>query len=236
MSGEDCASRLPLLKTLKDLAKSGAKLDASIVTTYAFNGLFYEEVLLRAFERAGSRLNIVLADAGRLQKPSVTRFGVRAAPARLPPDAHPAHRGLPPETCRAVVGGPVDPRARQSQCHGRGVLSQRGSYGLLGRRESRSARSAEGRGRLCAAVVGGRWLDPSRPAGRDHRSAPRSVTGGGCGCEQRDEPHRLVRGHASVAPAEPQDCRPCPAGNGCWAVLRRTNGFLQDDRTRPSAE
>ena len=66
MSGEDRTSRLPLLKTLKDLAKSGAKLDASIVTTYAFNGLFYEEVLLRAFERAGSRLNIVLADAGQL--------------------------------------------------------------------------------------------------------------------------------------------------------------------------
>jgi hypothetical protein len=66
VSGEDRASRLPLLKTLKDLAKSGATLDASIVTTYAFNGLFYEEVLLRAFERAGSRLNIVLADAGQL--------------------------------------------------------------------------------------------------------------------------------------------------------------------------
>jgi hypothetical protein len=68
MSGEDPASRLPLLKTLKDLAKSGAKLDASIVTTYAFNGLFYEEVLLRTFERAGSRLNIVLADAGQLRE------------------------------------------------------------------------------------------------------------------------------------------------------------------------
>lgn len=66
MSREDRALRLPLLKTLKDLAKSGATLDASIVTTYAFNGLFYEEVLLRAFERAGSRLNIVLADAGQL--------------------------------------------------------------------------------------------------------------------------------------------------------------------------
>jgi len=66
MSAENPASRLPLLKTLKDLARSGAKLDASIVTTYAFNGLFYEEVLLRAFERAGSRLNIVLADAGQL--------------------------------------------------------------------------------------------------------------------------------------------------------------------------
>ena len=66
MSGENGASRLPLLKALKDLAKSGAKLDPSIVTTYAFNGLFYEEVLLPAFERAGSRLNVVLADAGQL--------------------------------------------------------------------------------------------------------------------------------------------------------------------------
>lgn len=59
-------ARLPLLKALKDLAKSGSRLDASIVTTYAFNGLFYEEVLLRAFERAGSRLNVVLVDAAQL--------------------------------------------------------------------------------------------------------------------------------------------------------------------------
>ena len=66
MNGENGVSRLPLLKALKDLAKAGAKLDASIVTTYALNGLFYEEVLLRAFERAGSRLNVVLADAGQL--------------------------------------------------------------------------------------------------------------------------------------------------------------------------
>jgi hypothetical protein len=66
MSEEDRALRVPLLKALKDLAKSGTKLDASIVTSYAFNGLFYEEVLLRAFQRAGSRLNIVLADAGQL--------------------------------------------------------------------------------------------------------------------------------------------------------------------------
>jgi hypothetical protein len=58
--------RLPHLKSLKDMAKSGAKLDASIVTTYAFNALFYEEVLLRAFERAGSRLNLVLVDATQL--------------------------------------------------------------------------------------------------------------------------------------------------------------------------
>lgn len=66
--GEGDAVRLPLLKSLRDLAKSGAKLDASIVTTYAFNALFYEEVLLRAFERAGSRLNIVLVDAAQLSE------------------------------------------------------------------------------------------------------------------------------------------------------------------------
>ncbi|WP_157019989.1 phospholipase D-like domain-containing protein [Mesorhizobium xinjiangense] len=68
MSGSGDAERLPLLKSIKDMAKSGAKLDVSIVTTYAFNGLFYEEVLLRAFERAGSRLNIVLADVGQLSE------------------------------------------------------------------------------------------------------------------------------------------------------------------------
>lgn len=66
MTGRDDTPRFPLLKSLKDMAKSGTRLDASIVTTYAFNGLFYEEVLLRAFERAGSRLNIVLVDAAQL--------------------------------------------------------------------------------------------------------------------------------------------------------------------------
>jgi len=66
VTATDGPDRLPLLKSLRDLAKAGAKLDASIVTTFAFNGLFYEEVLLRAFERAGSRLNIVLVDAAQL--------------------------------------------------------------------------------------------------------------------------------------------------------------------------
>ena len=68
MTAQDWAPRLGLLRSIKELAKSGAKLDASIVTTYSFNGLFYEEVLLRAFERAGSRLNIVLVDAGQLSE------------------------------------------------------------------------------------------------------------------------------------------------------------------------
>jgi hypothetical protein len=66
MSEAERAFRFGVLDALKDLAKSGARLDASILTTYAFNGPFYEEVLLRSFERAGSRLNIVLADAVQL--------------------------------------------------------------------------------------------------------------------------------------------------------------------------
>jgi len=110
MSGKDNALRLPLLKTLNDLARSGMTVDASIVTTYAFNGLFYEEVLLRAFERAGSRLNIVLADEPRWD--------------RLPSGANPAHRGFPPEVCRAVVGASAAPSDRQPQCHGCRILAQ----------------------------------------------------------------------------------------------------------------
>lgn len=62
----DVVSRLGLLDLLRDLAKKGASLEASIITTYSFNGLFYEEVILRALERAGSRLNVLLVDAQQL--------------------------------------------------------------------------------------------------------------------------------------------------------------------------
>ena len=48
------------------LGKSGAAIEASVVTTFNFDAAFYEEVLLRAFERAGSRLNIVIVDARQL--------------------------------------------------------------------------------------------------------------------------------------------------------------------------
>jgi hypothetical protein len=58
--------RFPLLDALRELGKAGASLEASLVTTFTFDAAFYEEVMLRAFERAGSRLNIVLVDAGRL--------------------------------------------------------------------------------------------------------------------------------------------------------------------------
>ena len=59
-------ARFPLLDVLRDLGKSGAAIEASVLTTYAFDAAFYEEVLLRAFERAGSRLNIVIVDARQL--------------------------------------------------------------------------------------------------------------------------------------------------------------------------
>jgi hypothetical protein len=58
--------RFPLLEVLRDLGKSGAAIEASVLTTFTFDAAFYEEVLLRAFERAGSRLNIVIVDARQL--------------------------------------------------------------------------------------------------------------------------------------------------------------------------
>jgi hypothetical protein len=58
--------RVAVLDTLRDLAKAGAGIEASVITTFTFDAAFYEEVLLRAFERAGSRLNIVLVDARQL--------------------------------------------------------------------------------------------------------------------------------------------------------------------------
>ena len=68
MTTTEAFERVALFKQLRDLAKSGATLDASIVTTFAFNGLYFEEVLLRSFERAGSRLNILLVDAAQLSE------------------------------------------------------------------------------------------------------------------------------------------------------------------------
>ena len=58
--------RFPLLDTLRHLGKTGAAIEASVLTTFTFDAPFYEEVLLRAFERAGSRLNIVIVDARQL--------------------------------------------------------------------------------------------------------------------------------------------------------------------------
>jgi hypothetical protein len=58
--------RFALLDALRGLGKGGAAIEASVLTTFTFDAAFYEEVLLRAFERAGSRLNIVLVDARQL--------------------------------------------------------------------------------------------------------------------------------------------------------------------------
>ena len=62
----DVVSRLGLLDELRGLAKKGASIEASLITTFSLNGLFYEEVVLRALERAGSRLNILLVDTHQL--------------------------------------------------------------------------------------------------------------------------------------------------------------------------
>jgi hypothetical protein len=62
----DVVSRLGLLDELRALAKKSASVEASLITTFTLNGLFYEEVILRALERAGSRLNILLVDAREL--------------------------------------------------------------------------------------------------------------------------------------------------------------------------
>lgn len=59
-------SRFGLMDALMGLAREGAALEASVVTTFSLNAMFYEEVLLRAFERAGSRLNVLLVDANQL--------------------------------------------------------------------------------------------------------------------------------------------------------------------------
>lgn len=62
----DVVSRFGILDELRKLAKKGASIEASVITTYSLNALFYEEVLLRALERAGSRLNILLVDSRQL--------------------------------------------------------------------------------------------------------------------------------------------------------------------------
>jgi hypothetical protein len=59
-------SCLRLLDVIYRMAKSKSHIDASIISTYSVNLHFYENVLLRFLERAGSRLNILLVDSGQL--------------------------------------------------------------------------------------------------------------------------------------------------------------------------
>lgn len=59
---------LRLLDAVRRLTKEGARAEASAVTTYSVNFPFYEDVMLRLFERAGCRLNILMVDVRQLAK------------------------------------------------------------------------------------------------------------------------------------------------------------------------
>src|SRR3981189_570639 len=61
-------AEVALLKQLRELRRSRRRFSASIITTYSVNFPFYENVVLRYLHAAGSRLNIVLADAGEIAK------------------------------------------------------------------------------------------------------------------------------------------------------------------------
>ncbi|MBS0528475.1 MAG: hypothetical protein JSS22_03665, partial [Proteobacteria bacterium] len=57
-----------MLDLLRKLRKSRRRIFSTFITTYSINLSFYENVVLRHLEAAGSRLNVVLADAGELAK------------------------------------------------------------------------------------------------------------------------------------------------------------------------
>src|SRR5690348_10104422 len=61
-------ARIGLLDLLRKLRKSRRRIFSSFITTYSVNLSFYENVVLRHLEAAGSRLNVVLADADELAK------------------------------------------------------------------------------------------------------------------------------------------------------------------------
>jgi hypothetical protein len=56
-------AKVALLDHLYKLRR-GRRVSASIITTYSINVPFYEDVVLRYLEAAGSRLNVVIVDAG----------------------------------------------------------------------------------------------------------------------------------------------------------------------------
>jgi hypothetical protein len=55
--------RLRLIDAVRRMTRDGAHVEASLLTTFSVNFAFYEDVILRLFERAGSRLNVLMADA-----------------------------------------------------------------------------------------------------------------------------------------------------------------------------
>src|ERR1051326_841358 len=59
-------AHVALLGQLRALRRSGLRVSASIITTYSLHLPFYEDVVLRELEAAGSRFNVVLVDAAVL--------------------------------------------------------------------------------------------------------------------------------------------------------------------------
>src|SRR5690242_6814903 len=64
----DKPAEIALLQQLRELRKGRRRFAASIVTTFSVNFTFYENVVLRYLIGAGSRLNVVLADAGEVSR------------------------------------------------------------------------------------------------------------------------------------------------------------------------
>lgn len=64
----DNFAEIALLQQLRELRKGRRRFSASIATTFSVNFSFYENVVLRYLMGAGSRLNIVLADAAEVAK------------------------------------------------------------------------------------------------------------------------------------------------------------------------
>lgn len=67
-SDEEKVAKIALLERLYKLRRERRRFVASFITTYSVNLPFYESVVLRHLEAAGSRLNVVLVDAQELAK------------------------------------------------------------------------------------------------------------------------------------------------------------------------
>lgn len=61
-------AEIALLHQLRELRKGRRRFMASVATTFTVNFTFYENVVLRYLMGAGSRLNVVIADAGEVAK------------------------------------------------------------------------------------------------------------------------------------------------------------------------
>lgn len=104
---------LRLLDVIWRIAKRESQLDASIISTYSVNLHFYENVLLRFLERAGSRLNILLVDTGQLstalsdpiQRPTRAGKDYILAPISIPGAFHPKVMALLGETRSLLAVG-----------------------------------------------------------------------------------------------------------------------------------